>query len=197
MRTNCKLCKYSKICTLTKTEKMYQRRCYIDEILNKMNISPQLLMRKFYNFSEKYGIGLPTIEEIDWISFSNKERQEYIKTYLEWFIRKDTNKLYDKADGELCITVLNTIYDGWRDKEVIRCARCGQYFPNSKQKNAIYCQDCKGYQSKRQIQKICVDCGESFFFDGNRSCRCWNCAKRHNKEMTKLRVQRYRNKKKM
>jgi hypothetical protein len=91
---------------------------------------------------------------------------------------------------ELAYTYLNWKNNGGYD----RCENCGILF--RKNKNRKYCYECSKYQISGDKIVKCVDCGKEFSVDSRNmtKCRCEECQKIVNKEKTRLRVQKFRNK---
>ena len=92
---------------------------------------------------------------------------------------------------ELAYAYLNYKNGGYK-----HCKNCGKLF--KMQKNApgrLYCKDCG---QKEEINRfkvmVCVDCGEDFVVDTRNmnKCRCDGCQHEVDKEKTRQRVQKYR-----
>ncbi len=78
----------------------------------------------------------------------------------------------------------------------IQCDKCGERFvPNAP--NQKLCDKCGAYQPQETKTIICVDCGKEVVVDSkdNETCRCEECRKIHLRELKRLEMQRYRNRK--
>ena len=103
----------------------------------------------------------------------------------------DTALVIDEVGcKELAYTYLNWKNNGGYD----RCENCGRLF--RKNKNRKYCYECSKYQLVGEKVIKCVDCGKEFSVDSRNmtKCRCEECQKVVDKEKTRLRVQKFRNK---
>jgi hypothetical protein len=77
------------------------------------------------------------------------------------------------------------------------CMKCGKRFKKKKEKHK-YCNECVTYKpiGTKIIRCIEPDCGKEFEIDARnmKKVRCDDCQKKVDKEKTRLRVQKYRNK---
>ena len=92
---------------------------------------------------------------------------------------------------ELAYTYLNYKSGGYK-----HCKGCGKLFKMHKSTpGRLYCKDC-GQKEEVDRFKIlkCIDCGEDFVVDTRNmnKCRCDACQHEVNKEKTRQRVQKYR-----
>jgi hypothetical protein len=120
----------------------------------------------------------------------------------------DIKKLSDKADDKIVsISVVNFDSIGWyfdyfnnKDKMKL-CKHCNQPFKQTKN-DILYCNEHKQYYQPIETKTIkCIepDCGKEFEVDARNmtKIRCDECQKIIDKQKTRLRVQKYRNKDKM
>ena len=94
---------------------------------------------------------------------------------------------------ELAYTYLNYKNGGYK-----HCKACGKLFKMHKSEpGRLYCKECgqKGEINRFKAMK-CIDCGEDFFVDSRNmtKCRCDECQYEVDKENTRKRVQKYREK---
>ncbi len=199
-RNSCKNCEYERYCNLDPRDKMFNRKCYVDYIAEKMKITPQLLLRRCNKFIIKYWNSFVGVRNYDykyWIKLSGREREEFVSDNLKWWLhkaKKDETE-YRKSEGQLYAAMLNTYFNCWLDEDYIRCARCGKVVKNSKQRNRRFCEDCIGYRKKDIDYGICIDCGEEFYRETNNQCRCYLCQKEADKAAARERARRYRERK--
>jgi hypothetical protein len=168
----------------------------------------QRVVYGFTNGLVKYS--LPDLCKVARISVATDEREyilhEIIKSgHISYPKKNDTSCLMinfiddDSEAGllvdeigckELAYTYLNWKNNGGYD----RCENCGRLF--RKNKNRKYCHECSKYQISGDKIVKCVDCGKEFSVDSRNmtKCRCEECQKIVNKEKTRLRVQKFRNK---
>lgn len=199
-RNSCKNCEYERYCCFDPRDKMFNRKCYVDYLAEKMKITPQLFLKRCDKFIIKYWIDFTGVKSYDrnhWIKLSGREREEYIADNLKWWLnkaKKDETE-YRKSEGQLYAAMVNTYYGCWLDEDYIHCARCGKVIRNSKQRNRRFCEDCIGYQKKDIDYGICIDCGEEFYRNTNNQCRCYLCQKEADKAAARERARRYRERK--
>lgn len=102
-------------------------------------------------------------------------------------------ELNEQDCGELAYAYLKYTEKG----KITRCSRCGKLIKKS-QKFGEMCKGCQDSPSNIRI-KWCVDCGKEFSVDirNTTKCRCDECQYIVDKEKTRQRVQKYREKNKM
>lgn len=199
-RNSCKNCEYERYCTLEPTDKMFNRKCYVDYIAKKMKITPQLLLKRCDRFLIKYGISFVGVKNYDykyWVKLSGRERVKYVSDNLKWWLlkaKKDDTE-YRKSEGQLYTAMLNTYFNCWLDEDYIHCARCGKVIKNSNQRNRRFCEECIGYQKKDVDYGICAECREEFYRETNNQYRCFTCQKQADKAAARERARRYRERK--
>lgn len=200
-RNSCKDCEYERYCNLDPREKMFNRKCYVDYIAEKLKITPKILLERCYKFEVKYGIDFSGVKHYDynhWIQLSGREREEYVPTHhLKYLLNrngKDATE-YRKSEGQLYAAMVNTYFNCWLDEDYIQCSRCGKVIKNSKQRNRRFCRECGGYQKKGIQYAICFDCGEEFLKESNNQYRCYDCQVTADKAAAKERARKYRERK--
>lgn len=92
---------------------------------------------------------------------------------------------------ELAYAYLNYKNGGYK-----HCKSCGRLFKMSKRApGRLYCKDCGQKEEVDRFKALkCVDCGEDFVVDirNMNKCRCDECQHEVDKEKTRQRVQKYR-----
>lgn len=87
------------------------------------------------------------------------------------------------------------VYLNWKNNGgYSRCENCGKLFKKSK--NRKYCSQCANYQPVGDKIITCIDCGKEVSVSARNATkhRCDECQKDKDKEDTRLRVQRFREK---
>lgn len=199
-RNTCKDCEYERYCYFDPADKMFNRKCYVDYIAQKMKITPRLLLKRCNSFMSKYLIDFICVKYFDfnsWVLLSCKEQEKYVTDYLRWWLNrmKITETDICTSELKLCTAMINTYFNCWRNDEYIRCARCGKIVKNSKQRNRRFCEDCIGYQKKDNTHGFCLECGEEFLRESNNQYRCSLCQKQADKLSARERARRYRERK--
>lgn len=225
MLTKCKDCKYSNICRLNSRHKMHSGKCFIDEIGSRQKYKSDALLRICYEIETNLWTDIPGIinniikhciypknnsfekGKKGWSYFSQPEKRKRIHDFIESYASfnekndktyipptENESRKYEKVLVEICDCICATHRDG----EMVTCLRCGELIPNNKRHNRKYCDFCKGYERLFNVRKICPDCGGAFIVDtpNNRQYRCDQCQVKAVKAATKLRVRRYRERKK-
>lgn len=90
--------------------------------------------------------------------------------------------------------------------KAIQCIDCGKWFEAKMKANHIYrCAECQNeYENKNNNDKplikivTCCDCGEEFEVGtkDTKTCRCEKCKVKHERELRRIKMQRYRKRKK-
>lgn len=208
-QTRCCDCKYNdeNICTICKYEKMYKKRCYLSYISEKMKRNPKSVLKMIselnredkvngdvlFLFRRKY-----PLEE--WRTYDTATKKVEASATITWIFQNETiDRKFDDYQ-KLMVSYLNTIYDAWRDKDIVYCLRCGAEMQNNKRHNRKYCDKCRNKLKKPYYDdvRICPDCGNEFFlysFHNRRSYRCEDCQVKANKEAAKIRAKRFRERK--
>ncbi len=99
-------------------------------------------------------------------------------------------ELNEQDCGELAYAYLKHTGKG----KISRCSKCGKLIKKS-QKFGNMCKGCQEYSTDVKI-KWCIDCGKEFSVDSRNTtkCRCDECQYIVDKEKTRRRVQKYREK---
>ena len=98
--------------------------------------------------------------------------------------------------GEADYKELSYVYLNYKNGGYKHCKNCGRLF--KMQKNApgrLYCKDCGQKEESDRFKVMqCIDCGEDFMVDTRNmnKCRCDGCQYEVDKEKTRQRVQKYR-----
>lgn len=102
-------------------------------------------------------------------------------------------ELKEQDCGELAYAYLKYTEKG----KIARCSKCGKLIKKS-QKFGDMCKGCQNSPTDVKI-KWCIDCGKEFCVDirNMTKCRCDECQHIVDKEKTRQRVQKYREKNKM
>ena len=213
MLTKCKDCKYSNICRLNSHHKMHSGKCYIDELIKRRTINPQKILDICYDIETDIGIEIYDISaemhkpQRNWNFMNQPQKRNAITNMIRWYIslngKNDQTYIAPsekviKRYTELLVEICDCAFNTHRDGEMVICLRCGALISNNKQHNRKYCDNCKGHEPLFTIRKICPDCGKEFNVDtpNNRQFRCDECQTKANTEQTRLRVQKYRERKK-
>lgn len=171
----------------------------------------QCIANGYTNGLVKYS--LPDLFKIARVSVPTDER-EYIlyniiqKGYLSYPKRNDTKCLivnFIDNNGDEGIVINETdskelaySYLNWKNGGGYkRCEACGRLFRNNRYRK--YCHECSKYQPIGDKTLECIDCGKEFTVDSRNmtKCRCDECQREKDKENTRLRVQKFRNKQTM
>ncbi len=213
MLTKCKDCKYSYCCRLDSHHKMHSGKCYIDELIRRRTTNPQNILDICYDIETDIGIEVYDIAtemhkpQRNWDFMNQPQKRNAIKNMIRWYIslNRKNDKSYIaplekviKRYTELLVEICDCAFNTHRNGVMVKCLRCGALMPNNKQHNRKYCDNCRGYEPLFTIRKICPDCGKEFNVDtpNNRQFRCDECQTKANKEQTRLRVQKYREREK-
>ena len=218
---NCSNCEFRKDCE-NKHQRMYKGRCYIDAIAEKLKIKK----RDVYNAMDSYEwyTSVPYTAPNDkkfkdyWCKLSESQKKEYFKDRIsdynedlkqyddyEYQMKSAKLKIDDTKIVRVLVAIFNFAYDAWRDTDEVRCMICGRMMQNNSKHNRKYCGqiDCFDWNkmleaSTPEKQIICIDCGIPVKLEpkDNKSCRCSQCQKKADKEATRIRVAKYRAKKK-
>lgn len=209
MRLTCNDCMVKDNCQYDKRARMYKKRCYIDDLANVMKKSQQWVIDLVNKFSEETGYEVYDIIPDDsndsewWQGLKKVDKRNEIIDRIYWMQtkRKKWDAQYipcpEKEVGKYCtliVTLLDVYFGIERNRDFVRCLRCGQLFENNRQHNRKYCDNCKGYQQQNFIWRICPDCGENFKVNApnNRQYRCTDCQKEADKRSARQRAKNYR-----
>ena len=127
------------------------------------------------------------------------------------FVSEDNNDEVILELKEIDFKELAYVYMFWKNNGVgfTKCQKCGRTIKQSKTKPRKYCETCaeivNNEQSMEKYEKInnkiikCIDCGKEFKINAkdNQTCRCEECQYKRDKELTRERVRKFREKQKM
>lgn len=160
---------------------------------NKMYIS----MSDLFKISR---VAIPCKERASYLHFAYQEgilvEHMYVGTNLKvvGFVDDDSEAVLELNEDdykELAYTYLNYKTGGYK-----HCKSCGRLFKMHKNSPArLYCKECGQKEETNKFKAMqCIDCGEDFVVDARNmnKCRCDGCQYEVNKEKTRQRVQKYR-----
>ena len=146
---------------------------------------------------------IPTKERNLYFGFAYKEgilKQNFSIGYnalTAAFVDHDEDEVVltlDECDYlELAYAYLNYKNGGYK-----RCETCGRWF-KTKSNSAKYCSIHRpNYETSENVEIECVECGKRFLVSplATETCRCEQCRKDHLRELKRLEIQRYRERKK-
>lgn len=177
-----------------------------------------LAIAKYYNNvsdnnNNRMYISISDLFKLSRVAIPSKERAGYLHfayqegVLTEHFMVGTNLKIVDFVDNEsepvmtlteddykeLAYTYLNYKSGGYR-----KCRGCGRLFKVHKRSHTqLYCKECGQKEESSEFKVIqCVDCGEDIVVGvlNTKTCRCEECQKDVNKEKTRIRVQKYREK---
>ena len=145
---------------------------------------------------------IPTKERNLYFGFAYKEgilKQNFSIGYnalTAAFVDHDEDEVVltlDECDYlELAYAYLNYKNGGYK-----RCETCGRWF-KTKSNSAKYCSIHRpNYETSENVEIECVECGKRFLVSplATETCRCEQCRKDHLRELKRLEIQRYRERK--
>jgi hypothetical protein len=110
------------------------------------------------------------------------------------FVDNDSETVLELGENdykELAYAYLNYKNGGYK-----HCKNCGKLFKIHKSSPArLYCKDCGQKEETNRLKVLkCIDCGEDFLVDSRNmnKCRCDGCQHEVDRENTRKRVQKYR-----
>lgn len=218
MFKRCTKCGVKTVCEeyglLEPDTKMYKKSCYIEEIMQKMNLSAEKFFKKLLALDLISWIDMPAYVHIlgdEWKTYGTNFKRYVAEDFLRSCIsRNEKNSIKNheeyvmpedkdiKKSAKFLAEVLDVILDTDRNAEIVPCVGCGKMMQNSKQRNRLYCEKCKRENRRQPIREMtCVDCGETFhvWSKNNRQYRCDWCQMIADKESARERAKRYRDKK--
>lgn len=222
--SSCIECEFRKNC-LIRQRKMYKGKCYIDAIAEKLNIKKQDVYKSIESYIWLTGMEVTASKDVDfikwWIKLSESEKKCFFKDIIITNLEEEKNQKYcdpnvatyetrlanspfkpdDSKIVRVMVAIFNFAYDAWRDVDKVRCIECENWIENNSKHNRKYCEECAKKMknnSKLIKDKICIECGIEYSVESKdtRSCRCESCQIEANKKATRIRVAKYRAKKK-
>ena len=170
---------------------------YYNSVSSDNNNRTYMSMSDLFKLSR---VAIPCKERAAYLHFAYQEgllvEHMFVGTNLKvvGFVDNDSEIVMELSENdykELAYTYLNYKHGGYK-----YCKGCGKLF--KMHKNApgrLYCKDC-GQKDELNRFKIlqCIDCGEDFMVDTRNmnKCRCDSCQYETDKEKTRQRVQKYR-----
>lgn len=167
------------------------------------NVSDDNNNRMYMSISDLFKlsrVSIPSKERAGYLHFAYQDEilveHTFVGTNLKVvaFVNNDSDpvlKLVEDDYKELAYTYLNYKNGGYK-----RCKNCGRLF--KMHKNApgrLYCKECGQTKEISKFKAMkCIDCGADFVVDtrNTNKCRCDCCQYEVNKENTRKRVQKYR-----
>ena len=168
------------------------------------NVSSDNNNRLYISISELFKlarVAIPCKERAGYLHFAYDEgiltEHTFVGTNLKIvsFVSNDEPAM---VLGENDYKELAYVYLNYKNGGYKACRSCCRLFIMHKyEPGRLYCKDCsQPHELSRFKEMKCVDCGEAFFVDTRNmtKCRCDGCQHEADKENTKKRVQRYREK---
>lgn len=108
----------------------------------------------------------------------------------------------DESENELFVHDFRELgyeYLKYTGQNIIRCAECGILVRGNKAGTKRYCSACAAYTPQETKSIICIDCGKEIKVSSknNQTSRCSDCQKFIDREKTRLRKQKQREKERM
>ena len=167
------------------------------------NVSSDNNNRMYISMSDLFKlsrVAIPCKERAVYLNFAYQEgilvEHMFVGTNLKvvGFVDDDSEAVIELGEDdykELAYAYLNYKNGGYK-----HCKNCGKLFKMQKSSpGRLYCKDC-GQKEEADRFKIlkCVDCGEDFMVDTRNmnKCRCDGCQHEVDKEKTRKRVQKHR-----
>ena len=166
------------------------------------NVSDDNNNRLYISTSELFKlsrVSIPCKERANYLHFAYKEgilsEHMFVGTNLKIvkFVSDDEPAMELNEDDykELAYTYLNYKNGGYK-----HCKKCGKLFKMHKNEpGRLYCRDCGQSSDKSNFKTMkCVDCGVDFITSvlNTKTYRCEECQKIVDKNNTRVRVQKYR-----
>ena len=169
------------------------------------NVSSDNNNRMYLSISDLFKlarVAIPSKDRATYLRFAYEEgllvEHMFVGTNLKIvdFIDNDSDvcmTIEEDDYKELAYTYLNHKNGGYK-----RCKNCGRLFKmHKKQPGRLYCKECGQKEETSEFKLIqCVDCGADVIVNvlNTKTCRCEECQSIVNKENTRVRVQKYREK---
>jgi hypothetical protein len=216
--TSAKKYKFRDVAPVTITQAEIDKISSLQDIRKEKIAFVLLAVAKYYNNisndnNNRLYISISDLFKLARVSIPCKERAAYLHfayedgILLEHMFVGTNLKIVDFVENnsdavmtlneddykELAYTYLNYKNGGYK-----HCKKCGKLFKMHKNEpGRLYCKDCGKKEEKSGFKVMkCIDCGEDFVVSSlnTKSCRCEECQSIVDKENTKARVQRYREK---
>lgn len=167
------------------------------------NVSTDNNNRMYISMSDLYKlarVAIPCKERAEYLHFAYEkgilEEHTFVGTNLKIvsFVDNNSDSVIELGEDdykELAYTYLNYKNGGYK-----HCKGCGRLFKMHKSEpGRLYCKECSQKEPSPKLKNLkCIDCGADFVVDvrNTNKCRCDGCQYEVDKENTRKRVQRYR-----
>lgn len=167
------------------------------------NVSPDNNNRMYISISDLFKlsrVAIPCKERAGYLHFAYQEgiliEHMFVGTNLKvvGFVDDNSETVLELGEDdykELAYAYLNYKNGGYK-----HCKNCGKLFKMHKNSpGRLYCKECgQKEETNRFKAMICIDCGEDFMVDTRNmnKCRCDSCQYEVDKEKTRQRVRKYR-----
>ena len=169
------------------------------------NVSSDNNNRLYMSISDLFKlsrVAIPCKDRAGYLSFAYEngilEEHTFVGTNLKIVSCVDDDsksvlELQENDYKELAYVYLNYKNGGYK-----ACKSCGKLFKmNKREPGRLYCKECSQKEVSSGVKSLkCIDCGIEFMVDARAAhkCRCDDCQHEVDKENTRKRVQRYREK---
>jgi hypothetical protein len=167
------------------------------------NVSSDNNNRMYISMSDLFKlarVAIPCKERAGYLHFAYKEgilfEHTFVGTNLKIvdFVDDDSEVVIELGESdykELAYAYLNYKNGGYK-----HCKGCGKLFKMHKTSpGRLYCKECGQKEETNRLKAMkCINCGTDFFVDSRNmtKCRCDECQYEVDKEKTRQRVQKYR-----
>ena len=167
------------------------------------NVSEDNNNRLYISISDLFKIArvaIPCKDRADYLHFAYNDgilvEHTFVGTNLKIVAFVDDNSepvmtLSENDYKDLAYAYLNYKSGGYK-----YCKGCGKLFKmNKNAPGRLYCKECGQHSETNRFKQLkCIDCGDDFVVDtrNTNKCRCDSCQYEANKEKTRQRVQKYR-----
>lgn len=167
------------------------------------NVSSDNNNRMYISMSDLFKlarVAIPCKERAGYLHFAYKEgilfEHTFVGTNLKIvdFVDDDSEVVIELGESdykELAYVYLNYKNGGYK-----HCKGCGKLFKMHKTSpGRLYCKECGQKEETNRLKAMkCINCGTDFFVDSRNmtKCRCDECQYEVDKEKTRQRVQKYR-----
>jgi hypothetical protein len=167
------------------------------------NVSSDNNNRMYISMSDLFKlsrVAIPCKERASYLHFAYQEgllvEHMMVGTNLKvvGFVDDDSEVVFELTENdykELAYAYLNYKNGGYK-----HCKSCGKLFKMRKSSpGRLYCKDCGQKEEVSRFKTLqCIDCGENFIVDSRNmnKCRCDSCQYEVDKEKTRQRVKKHR-----
>lgn len=169
------------------------------------NVSSDNNNRMYISMSDLFKlarVAIPCKERAGYLHFAYQEgilvEHTFVGTNLKvvGFVDNDSEVVIELGEDdykELAYAYLNYKNGGYK-----HCKGCGRLFKMHKNSpGRLYCKECGQKEETSEFKVIkCIDCGEDLVINvlNTKTCRCEECQQKADKDNTKMRVRKYREK---